>query len=75
MSEFSLALAIVIACIFGFGLVAHKVLDSVVEQKFADLELSLLKSRSENLETQKEVKKLEMEIKELKFLLLAKESK
>lgn len=53
MSEFSLALVIAIDCIFTFGLVAHRILVSVVEQKFAESELSILKTRSEVLEAQK----------------------
>ena len=74
MSEFSQALAIAIACIFSFGLVAHRVLSAIVEQKFSDLELLVLKTRSEVLESQKEIRLLEAEIKELNFLL-AKKSK
>lgn len=70
MSAFSQALAIAIASIFGFGLVAHRVLISVVEQKFAKLELSILKTRSEVLESQKEIRELESEIKDLKTLIL-----
>ena len=57
MSAFSQALAIAIACIFSFGLVAHKVLSSLVEQKFSELELSILKTRSEVIETQAEIKR------------------
>lgn len=75
MNEFSQALAIAIACILSFGLVAHRVLSSIVEQKFAELELSVLKSRREILENKQELRKLEKEIQELKFLLRAKESK
>lgn len=75
MSAFSQALAIAIACILSFGLVAHRVLSALVEQKFSELELSLLKSRSENLETQNDIKMLEAEIKELKILLLQRSKK
>lgn len=75
MNEFSQALAIAIGCLLGFGLVAHKVISAIVEQKFAELELSVLKSMSEILENKQELIKLKKEIQELKFILRAKESK
>lgn len=68
MSNFSQALAIAIGCLLGFGLVAHKVISAIVEKEFAKLELHILKTRSEVLEAQKDIRELGSEIKDLKTL-------